>query len=405
MTDPGVRQAVIMAGGRGTRLRPLTDDRPKPMIAFHGKPFLEYLIEQLADQGIRDIVLLLGYLPDVIERHFADGTRWGVRIRYSITEPTNLTARRLLDAEPLLNDAFLLMYCDNYWPIDLPRHLDRYETSDCSAMVTVYANHDRYSRDNVQLDARENVARLDPTRESPGLQGVEIGYAILRREHLRQLPPAGDAQVEHALYPSLAADGDLAAFVTRHRYYSVGALERLSETERFLSRQPSVVLDRDGVLNVRPARAEYVRHPSEFHWLDGALAALQLFHQAGYRVVIVSNQAGIARGALAADDLERVHGAMVAAASSAGGAIDAIYYCPHGWDDACECRKPRPGMLFQAQRELALDLSRTPFIGDDERDGTAADAAGMPFYLVDAEHDLLSYAEQLTTNIQSQAAS
>jgi D-glycero-D-manno-heptose 1,7-bisphosphate phosphatase len=104
--------------------------------------------------------------------------------------------------------------------------------------------------------------------------------------------------------------------------------------------------------------------------------------QAGYRVIIASNQAGIARGAMTEEDLEAVHAKMRGEAEQAGGRIDAIYHCPHGWDEGCECRKPRPGMLFQAQREHHLDLTRTYFIGDDERDAEAASAAGCRFAMV-----------------------
>jgi D-glycero-D-manno-heptose 1,7-bisphosphate phosphatase len=86
------RQAVILAGGRGTRMRPITDDRPKPMVPILGKPFLEYQIEQLRDEGFERILLLLGYLPEVVMDYFGDGNRWGVKIEYSVTEPDDLTS-------------------------------------------------------------------------------------------------------------------------------------------------------------------------------------------------------------------------------------------------------------------------------------------------------------------------
>ena len=135
--------------------------------------------------------------------------------------------------------------------------------------------------------------------------------------------------------------------------------------------------------------------PEEFHWLPGSLEALALLKDAGYRVVIVSNQAGINRGAMTEADLGAVHARMVDEAERAGGGVDAIYHCPHDWDEGCECRKPAPGMLFQAQRDFDLDLTRTTFIGDDERDGQAADAAGCRFVMVDDEHPLLEAARRL----------
>ena len=114
-------QAVILAGGRGTRLKPLTDTRPKPMVEIHGKPFLAYQIEQLRDQGFKKILLLLGYLPQVVQDYCGDGSRWGIKIEYSISAVEDETARRLKLAEFLLDPYFLLLYCDNYWPMQIDK--------------------------------------------------------------------------------------------------------------------------------------------------------------------------------------------------------------------------------------------------------------------------------------------
>jgi D-glycero-D-manno-heptose 1,7-bisphosphate phosphatase len=229
----------------------------------------------------------------------------------------------------------------------------------------------------------------------PGLNGVEIGYAILARQVLKYLPP-GNVSFERTVYPALAGRRLLRAVTTEHRYYGVGSHERLPLTETFLARQRTVIVDRDGVLNVRPGRAQYIRSWAEWTWLAGAREALRVFKDAGYRVIVISNQAGIARGLMTDTNLAAIHERMQVEVREAGGAIDAIYYCPHGWgDDACECRKPKPGMLYQAQRDFALDLSRTVFIGDDERDGQAAVAAGCPFVSVSAERTLLDVARGL----------
>ncbi len=117
VTDGRPRQAVIFAGGRGTRLQPITDSLPKAMIRFHDRPFIEYLIEMLRDQGFRKILLLLGYRAEAFEAHFGDGSRFGVELTCSVTEPDDLTAHRLRVASELVDDTFLLLYCDNYWPM------------------------------------------------------------------------------------------------------------------------------------------------------------------------------------------------------------------------------------------------------------------------------------------------
>src|SRR5919106_4440129 len=351
-------QAVILAGGRGTRLKPLTDTRPKPMVEILGKPFLAYQIEQLRDQGFKKILLLLGYLPEVVQEYCGTGSRWGIKIEYSISAIEDETARRLKLAEFLLDPYFCLLYCDNYWPMQIDKMWPRFVASGAPAMITVYTNKDGYTRNSVRVGADGYVEIYDKTCATPGLQGVEISYALINKSVVKLLTEA-NISVEEALYTRLAQQRQLLAYVTDHRYYSVGALHRLPLTEAFFKRTPTAILDRDGVLNKRPPKARYVRSWSEFDWLPGAKEALRLLHKAGYRVIVVSNQAGIGRGLMTETDLQQIHDKMRAEAAETGGSIERVYYCPHAWDAGCECRKPKPGMLFQAQRDFQLDLSRT----------------------------------------------
>lgn len=398
-------QAVILAGGRGTRLRPLTDTRPKAMVEFHGKPFLEYLIEMLRDQGFERVLLLLGYLADVVVEHFGDGSRLGIQIDYEITLPEYETSQRVELAQSRIEECFLLMYCDNYWPMRMDDMWAEFVESGASAQITVYANRDRYSRSSVKVGPRGMVQVLDRSRTTPGLEGVEISYAILTKSAVMGFLPGRSEPFEAAVYPTLAAGGQLRAYWTEHRYYSVGGHDRLKLTEEFLARRPAIILDRDGVLNMRPARAQYVRSPEEFRWLDGSREALRLLSEARYRVIVVSNQAGIARGEMREADLEAVHARMKAEAVAAGGRVDAVYHCPHGWDDGCHCRKPKPGMLFAAQRDHHLDLTRTLFVGDDERDAQAASAAGCPFARVSETQSLLDITRRILSGTLQEARS
>ena len=400
MSGGRVTQAVILAGGRGTRMQPLTDTMPKPMIPFHGKPFMGHVVDMLREQGIERVLLLLGYKAEVIQEHFGDGSSYGVEVDYNVTGADDLTASRVRLVDDRLDETFLLLYCDNYWPLQMDRHMAAYEAGGRACLVTVYTNKDGYTRNSVKVEG-DRLAVFDKSRRTPDLQGVEISYALLHRDTVLDLLPQRDELPERdelfevAVYPELARRGDLTALVTDHRYYSVGSLERLPLTERFFARTPTVILDRDGVLNRKPPRAQYVTSPAEWEWLPGAPEALALLRRSGHRVALVSNQAGIARGAMTEADLQAVHAAMRADVERAGGQIDAIYFCPHGWDDGCECRKPRPGMLFQAQRDLDLDLSRTLFIGDDDRDGEAAAAAGCRFAQVTGTTSLLDLVEPL----------
>jgi len=386
------KQAVILAGGRGTRLKPLTDHLPKPMIAFNEKPFLEYLVDMLREQGIEKILLLLGYMPGTIRNHFGDGAAFGVHMEYSVTDVDHDTGMRMVLAKDLIDPCFLFMYCDNYWPMRFREMIEQYHQSKRLAQITVYRNQDGYSRDNVRVD-EDRVASYDKTRTEPDLQGVEIGFAIMKKEVL-DLLPEGNVNFEMEVFPQLVERGELSAFVTDHRYYSVGSHERLPLTEQFLLRKPAIILDRDGVLNEKPPKAHYVCEWEDFKWIPGSQEALRLLKEAGYTIILVTNQAGIARGIMTEDKLLEIHQNIKVELEASGGALDAIYFCPHGWDEGCECRKPQPGMLFQAQRDFQLDLSRIYFVGDDERDEQAGKAAGCPTHLVTHDRPLIDFVKE-----------
>ena len=182
------KQAVILAGGRGTRLRPITNSRPKPMVSILGRPFLEYQVEQLREQGFERVLLLLGYLPHVVSQYFGDGGRWGVKIEYSVTGADDLTSSRVENARHRIDPCFLLLYCDNYWPMQMDRMWQRFQAAAKPAMITVYSNKDHYSRGSVILDAEGHVQVYDRLRTTSGLEGVEISYAILTDLALELLP-------------------------------------------------------------------------------------------------------------------------------------------------------------------------------------------------------------------------
>jgi histidinol-phosphate phosphatase family protein len=377
------RQVVVLAGGRGTRLGHLTEDRPKPMVEFHGRPFVDYQLELFKSQGFERVVFLLGYHADVMMNHIGDGSRFGLDVTYDVTDAEDLTAFRLQHAAPLLEQRFLLVYCDNYWPMTFDHMWHTYCERGLPVQLVAYTNPDGYSRNGVEVAADGHVLRYDKTRSEPGLNAIEISYVIAHRDTLLAALPVEQALFEKAAYPVLADAGQLGAYLTEHRYYTIGDPDRLARTDEFLARRPAILLDRDGTLNERAPQATYITHPDQFRWLPGAREALRHLHGRGYRVIIVSNQAGVNRGVLTAADVDAVNAKMRTEAAAAGGNIDAIYYCPHDWEEGCACRKPRPGMLFQAQRDHLLDLTRTWFIGDDERDAQAARAAHCNPILVD----------------------
>lgn len=138
-----------------------------------------------------------------------------------------------------------------------------------------------------------------------------------------------------------------------------------------------VILDRDGVIN--EDSDQFIKSPGEWIPVPGSLEAIARLCRAEYRVAIVTNQSGIARGLFTLDTLNRIHARMLEHIQRKGGAIDAIMVCPHGTEDDCECRKPRPGMLLDLAQRLNINLHGVPMVGDSIRDLEAADAAnGSP---------------------------
>ena len=142
----------------------------------------------------------------------------------------------------------------------------------------------------------------------------------------------------------------------------------------------TIFLDRDGVINEN--RPDYVKSWSEFHFLPGSREAIVRLTQAGHRIVVCTNQACVARGIISAEVVHEIHRKMVDSISEIGGKIEKVYFCPHGKEEDCACRKPRPGMLLQARDELGIDMHDAVFIGDSITDIHAGLAAGVRTMLV-----------------------
>ncbi len=140
-------------------------------------------------------------------------------------------------------------------------------------------------------------------------------------------------------------------------------------------------LDRDGVINAAPPIGEYIRSWDEFRLLPEAVSWIRLFKAAGFLAIVVTNQRGIARGLYTEADLRDIHNRMRTALAAQGANLDDIFYCPHE-EGACDCRKPQPGMVREAQKKWDIDLSASLLIGDSSRDRKLAEACGIPFALV-----------------------
>jgi histidinol-phosphate phosphatase family protein len=159
-------------------------------------------------------------------------------------------------------------------------------------------------------------------------------------------------------------------------------------------RHPVVFLDRDGVINVD--RRDYVKSWAEFKFFPQVFEALRLLKKNNLRVVVVTNQSAVGRGLMSISSLREIHEKMLRAIEARGGRIEAIYYCPHRPDEKCECRKPKPGMVLNAKKDLKIDLSRSYLVGDSRKDMELAQFVGVKGIRITAR----SSRRRATDNVQ-----
>jgi len=232
-------QAVILAGGLGARLRPLTEHIPKVMVPVNGKPFLLHLLELLKSQRVNDIVLCIGYLGKQVKDFFGNGERFGIWVRYSEEEGELMgTGGALKQAQDLLDEQFFVINGDTYIPIDYSELERTFLSYGKKALMLVYDNReDTGVRNNVELDGDLMVTKYDKASSDPSLKYVEAGVLSLRLESLDFLPGRCSISLEKGLYSTLISQRELAAYVTEQRFYDIGTPKQKKIFEEFLKRE------------------------------------------------------------------------------------------------------------------------------------------------------------------------
>ena len=231
-------QAVVLAGGLGTRLGPLTETIPKVMVQVRDKPFLLHLLELLKRGGIRNIVLCVGYRGGQIRDFFGDGEDLGIRIGYSEEKGELLgTGGALKQAQSLLDEHFFVINGDTYIPLEYGEVHRAFIKRAKKALMVVYRG-DIGVRNNVELDDRLMVIKHDKERLSPDLRYVDAGVLVLRREALDFIPDRCSISLEKGLYLLLMQRQELAAYITEQRFYDMGTPEGLKIFGEFLKSRP-----------------------------------------------------------------------------------------------------------------------------------------------------------------------
>jgi len=228
-------QAVVLAGGLATRMRPHTERLPKSLLEVAGRPFIDWQLELLAGSGIREVVLCIAHLGEAIRAHVGDGVRHGLSVRYAVEDPGRLlgTAGALRAAVALLSPRFVVTYGDSYLPFDYGEPLRLLERqADCEGVMAVYRNAGRFEPSNVVTDGGW-VLRYEKPPAGPEFDHIDYGATALRREVVEALPPGVPFGLDR-VQADLAARGRLRALVVHDRFFEVGSPSGRADLDQHL---------------------------------------------------------------------------------------------------------------------------------------------------------------------------
>jgi NDP-sugar pyrophosphorylase family protein len=231
-------QCVILAGGLGTRMRPVTDVVPKVLLPVAGEPFAAHQLELLRAGGVTDVVYCIGHLGELVREYVGDGSRFGLRVSY-VDEGRDLLgtagALRLAADAGALADHFFVLYGDSYLPIDLRPVEAAFSASAEPALMTVFHNSGRWVPSNVVLE-ESRVVLYDKVDSAPGMDWVDYGVSVLERGIVTDVPPATVTDLA-TLFHDLSISGRLAGLEVTERFYEIGSTEGLHEVEDLLGRE------------------------------------------------------------------------------------------------------------------------------------------------------------------------
>ena len=389
---------VIIAGGQGTRIASVNSEIPKAMIPVCGKPIIEHEVELCKRYGFTDFLFIIGHMGGQISGYFGDGSRWGVSIEYyQETQPLG-TAGALGYLKDKLTEDFFVLYGDTIVDFDMKAMLAFHQQKKADATLFLHPNDHPYHSDIVDLDTDGKVRQFYNKPHDEAFVSRNIVNAalfIFTPKILTQIEVGIKSHIEKNVLPRCLENGmNLYGYVsfeyikdmgTPERYYAVcddvrsGKVQRLNKSNK----RPAIFLDRDGTIN---REINLLNKPEQMELIEGAAEAIRLINKSDYLTVIVTNQPVIARNLCSIEELEHIHATLETMLGKEGAYVNAIYYCPHHPDKGypeerpeykivCDCRKPKPGMLLQAAKDLNIDLENSYMIGDRDWDVMAGDKA------------------------------
>lgn len=407
-------RAVIMAGGKGTRVASVNKNIPKPMLPVAGKPVLLHQVECLREQGILDITLTIGHLGTQVRDFFGDGRQFGVQITYVQEEAPLGTAGALYYLKGRFTDDFLLINGDLIFDVDFVRLMRFHRDHGALATLLVHPNDHPYDSGIILVEPDGRVTGwLTKEEERDWYQNrVNAGIHVLSPRILGQMNAPEKTDLDREILKPLLPSGKIYACRTPEYVKDMGTPERMAQVEQDLKcgivgqknlghKQRAVFLDRDGTIN---RHIGFLKTPEELELLDGAAEAIRTINRSGYLAIVITNQPVIARGEVTWAQLAEIHRKLETLLGWQGAYVDDIFVCPHHPDKGfrgecpeykiiCDCRKPKPGLLLQAAESYNIDLSESWMVGDSPQDMEAGRAAGCKTVQISESFGLLEAVE------------
>ena len=398
-------QAVIMAGGKGTRLAEITKDIPKPMVPIAGKPLLEYQIENLKENGVTRIILIVGHLGDVIREHFGNGERFGLHISYYMEQTPLGTAGALAKIKDRLDQTFFLVFGDLFININFDRFLKFHLLKQAEITLFAHPNSHPYDSDIVIADETGRVTGWSykkDVRTSDYKNLVNAGMYVVNKTVVDWIDAVQKEKNEdkvdlekQVIIPAIPSTAVFAYHSTEY-VKDIGTPDRLKkvtadylhgvcELRNLKHKQKCIFLDRDGTIN---KYVGFLRRVQQVELEPTAAEAIRQINESEYLAIVITNQPVIARGECSSEELDRIHNRLYTLLGKEGAYLDGLYYCPHHPDKGfegeikelkieCDCRKPKIGLLKKAETDLNADISHSWFVGDTSMDVQTGLNAGM----------------------------
>ncbi len=380
-----ISEAIILAGGLGTRLRTVVQDLPKCMAPVAGRPFLFYVINHLRSQGIERFIFSLGYKHEIIEQYLNEQFST-LNFQCSIEEePLGTGGAILLACQKVKDKNVLVTNGDTLYTADIDKasrfHFEK--NAECTLILKPMTQFDRYGV--VELD-KNSVVRSFKEKAFYETGNINGGMYLFNVPDFMKKDFSSRFSFEKDYLEQFYLTQRVYGQLQDQYFIDIGIPEDYNRAQTELKSPPlnlttiddswTLFIDRDGVVN-EEKKDDYIRNWEEFIFYDGVKEAFKLFAGKFGRIIIVSNQRGVGKGLMTEDDLASIHRKMQAEIEAAGGRIDRIYYCT-STDPKHPDRKPNPGAAFMAKNDFPeIDLGKSVIAGNKPSDMLFGRFAGM----------------------------